>query len=93
MKTILLRRDTAARWAAFNVTLGQGEPGFEMDSGKLKIGDGNTPWLELPYFVPEEPLPPGGSDEAVLAHINSELPHPVYDDGPSLILLYENAKV
>lgn len=26
-------------------------------------------------------------------HIASELPHPVYDEGPSLTLLYENAKV
>lgn len=26
-------------------------------------------------------------------HINSDLPHPVYDDGPSLALIYENAKV
>lgn len=27
------------------------------------------------------------------AHVNSDLPHPIYDDGPSLLLLYENAKV
>lgn len=26
-------------------------------------------------------------------HVNSETPHLVYDDGPSLILLYANAKV
>lgn len=26
-------------------------------------------------------------------HVNSETPHPVYDDGPSLTLLYANAKV
>lgn len=32
-------------------------------------------------------------DTAVLAHIDAELPHPVYDDGPSLLLIYENAKV
>lgn len=24
-------------------------------------------------------------------HINSSTPHPVYDDGPSLVLLFENA--
>lgn len=27
------------------------------------------------------------------AHVNSLTPHPVYDDGPSLSLLYENVKV
>lgn len=26
-------------------------------------------------------------------HASGETPHPVYDDGPSLKLLYENAKV
>ena len=30
--------------------LRQGEPGFEYDTGKLKIGDGFTPWLALPYL-------------------------------------------
>lgn len=36
-----------------------------------------------------------GADTADLMenHINSDLPHPVYDDGPSLALIYENAKV
>lgn len=28
----------------------QGEPGFETDTGKLKIGDGLTPWNALPYI-------------------------------------------
>lgn len=40
------------------------------------------------------PGPPGESGgEALLTHVNDETPHPVYDDGPSLVLLYENAKV
>lgn len=38
--------------------------------------------------------PPGkDSNELLLEHINSETPHPVYDDGPDLAILYENAKV
>lgn len=37
---------------------------------------------------PQGPMDPGLPD-----HIASLLPHPVYDDGPSLTLLYENAKV
>lgn len=28
----------------------QGEPGFEYDTGKLKIGDGVRHWLELDYI-------------------------------------------
>jgi hypothetical protein len=37
--------------------------------------------------------PDGSSDLAVAAHISDPEPHPVYDEGPSLLLLYENAKV
>jgi hypothetical protein len=93
MKTIQVRRDTAERWSRFNPLLSAGEPGFATDTGVLKIGDGFTPWNELASFVPAGTLPGGASDEAILQHIESELPHPVYDDGPSFVLFYENAKV
>lgn len=46
---IQLRRDTAAAWTAANPTLAQGEPGFETDTGLLKIGDGTTAWAALSY--------------------------------------------
>lgn len=78
-----LRRDTANRWAAINPVLSEGEPGFELDSGRIKIGDGVTSWNNLGFTRSTE----------MIDHIDSELPHPVYDDGPSLVLLYENAKV
>lgn len=44
------KRGTAQRWIEVNPILQQGEPGFEYDTGKLKIGDGFTPWLALPYI-------------------------------------------
>ena len=44
------KRGTAQRWIDVNPVLRQGEPGFEYDTGKLKIGDGFTPWLALPYI-------------------------------------------
>lgn len=47
---IQLRRDTAANWSAYNPTLSAGEPGFETDTGKLKVGDGRTSWIELSYI-------------------------------------------
>jgi len=46
---IQLRRDTAANWASANPILAQGEPGFELDTLKMKIGDGNTVWSSLDY--------------------------------------------
>lgn len=47
--TFLLRRGTAAAWKKNNILLKAGEPGFETDTNKLKIGDGKTPWNDLPY--------------------------------------------
>ena len=49
MAKIKFRRDTAAAWTQENPTLAQGEPGFEHDTGLLKIGDGATPWNTLDY--------------------------------------------
>lgn len=43
------RRGTAAQWTSANPTLAAGEPGFESDTKKLKIGDGSTAWTALAY--------------------------------------------
>ena len=53
---IKLRRGTAAEWAASEPQPGGevlklGEPGYEKDTGKLKIGDGITPWNSLGYVA------------------------------------------
>ena len=48
--TFKLKRGTAARWAEVNPILEQGEPGFVYDENRLKIGDGKTPWNDLPYI-------------------------------------------
>jgi hypothetical protein len=84
------KRASAARWAEVNPTLLEGQRGYERPTGFFKIGDGVTPWNDLPYFRPSDgDAPP----EDLLAHVNDETPHPAYDSGPSLALLYENAKV
>jgi hypothetical protein len=47
---IKLRRDTAANWILnSSVVLAAGEPGFETDTGKLKIGNGTATWDQLGY--------------------------------------------
>jgi hypothetical protein len=46
---IQLRRDLAASWVNINPILAQGEPGAELDTGKMKLGDGVTAWNQLPY--------------------------------------------
>jgi hypothetical protein len=49
-KILQLKRGTAERWYTVNPILAIGEPGFVYDDNKLKIGDGVTPWNELPYI-------------------------------------------
>ncbi len=44
------KRGTASRWAEVNPVLSAGEPGFVYDTHRLKIGDGVTPWNDLPYI-------------------------------------------
>ncbi len=46
---IKLRRDTAANWLAANPILAAGEPGLETDTGKVKYGDGETAYADLPH--------------------------------------------
>ncbi|QIN97146.1 hypothetical protein [Synechococcus phage S-H25] len=51
---IQLRRGGAQEWANANPTLAQGELGIELDTGRIKIGDGVTAWNTLRYERPVE---------------------------------------
>jgi len=46
---IQIRRDSAADWTTEDPTLSEGELGLELDTGKIKIGDGATAWTSLSY--------------------------------------------
>lgn len=49
--TILLKRGQQNTWTSKNPPLAYGEPGFEKETFKLKIGDGiHTNWNDLPYL-------------------------------------------
>ena len=56
-----LRGDTLARWTAFNPVLADRELVIETDTGKLKIGDGVSAYVDLPYNVAEGPTGPSGT--------------------------------
>lgn len=49
-KILQIKRGTSGRWSTVNPILANGEPGFVYDTNKLKIGDGVTPWNDLPYI-------------------------------------------
>lgn len=48
---IQLRRNTAAVWISKDPVLLQGEFGLEVDTLKIKLGDGTTAWHLLPYYI------------------------------------------
>lgn len=57
--TIRVHSHRAAEWTAANPVLAADEPARERDTGRWKVGDGLTPWNELPYFAdPSSTLPP-----------------------------------
>jgi hypothetical protein len=47
---IRLRRDTSTNWSGINPILAIGEPGYETDTKKLKIGDNVSEWNDLEYL-------------------------------------------
>lgn len=105
--TFLPRRGTQADWATKNPRLREGEMGFEQGTNRYKIGDGVRNWLDLPYFTNEAVIKQyvdaevaslaatvsGVSQQDLIDHVNSPNPHPIFEDGADLTLLYENAKV
>lgn len=48
--TFKVRRGQSQIWANINPILAEGEPGYELDTHRLKIGDGEKSWNELPYI-------------------------------------------
>jgi hypothetical protein len=48
---IQIRRDSSANWNSINPILAQGEFGLDLDTNKLKCGDGITAWNSLEYFL------------------------------------------
>ena len=47
---IRFKRGQSTSWTQQNPTLYPGEPGFEMDTGRFKIGNGVDRWNDLPYI-------------------------------------------
>jgi hypothetical protein len=60
--TIKIRRGLAAEWASENPVLAEGELGLELDTLRIKVGDGAQYWNDLAYGTPGEihvgPTPP-----------------------------------
>lgn len=48
-----IRKDTSSNWASVNPKLKLAEPAYEIDTGKLKFGNGTDFYVDLPYFTGE----------------------------------------
>lgn len=62
---IQLRRDTKANWLASDAVLAPGEPGWESDTGRLKVGNGEARWANLDYY--------NSGDEEIFAAIEAHI--------------------
>lgn len=69
--TIQLKRGKAASWSSLNLILNAGEPGYEIDTGKLKIGNGSTVWNDLPYL---------GEDKTLVVNASTHYDFPAIGD-------------
>ena len=72
---IQLRRDNAAAWALANPVLADGEIGWERDTHQFKVGNGSTPWNDLPYGGLQgpqgDPGEPGVGSDAHFEHLQT----------------------
>jgi hypothetical protein len=62
-RVIALRRDTAANWATDNPILAVGETGWTTDTRRVKLGDGVTAWVDLPFAADEAAAVTGLQDQ------------------------------
>lgn len=64
-----IRRGTRDQWESENTILLEGEPGWEKDTKRLKIGDGVSAWKDLSYYTVGDSEAPG-----TVIHDSSVLP-------------------
>lgn len=46
---IQLKRGSTKSWRSSKNKLSAGQPGYDKNKHKIKVGDGKTPWSDLPY--------------------------------------------
>lgn len=82
------KRGKASTFAKKNLLLKEGEPGFELDTLKLKIGDGKTLWNDLGYI---NEIEIGGDGTSIIVN-NNIISLAGFSDAPEGYSLRKNAK-
>ncbi|CAB4242138.1 hypothetical protein UFOVP222_26 [uncultured Caudovirales phage] len=67
--SIQLKRGLASAWVSNNPVLLAGEAGFEIDTNKMKVGNGIDAWNDLPYV--NDYLATEGNNDNTLSGIES----------------------
>ena len=88
---IQFKRGTAAALYALNPVLLRGEPGLELDTNKIKYGNGVTPWRNLPYANPALAVVDGGEFTAGAVPAEPDIFSPPTIAGLKLWLDADNA--
>lgn len=82
---LTVRKGSQDQWQESNPVLLEGELAWEKDARRLKVGDGETPWNELPYYLV-------GDSEAPSSLIHNGDILPSYINSVSSAIEYFGAK-
>lgn len=81
---MIQRKGTYQQWFDINPVLLSGEIGFESDTGKFKIGNGNDAWNALPYFVDTDQITILTQDYATEQYVDNAVSG-IVDGAPGLL--------
>lgn len=70
---LIQRYNTATAWSDNNPILLLGEMGIESNTGKVKLGDGETRWNSLDYFVTGAPYTSYFGGDGVILDANTNV--------------------
>jgi len=84
-----MRGGIASLWTEINPVLLENEWGFESNTGKLKVGDGVTPWNSLSYWVNPAYVPPEPSTRIEVKTI-PDSSYELLDEDNNCALLFTN---
>ena len=68
---IKFKRGTTAQWASLNPVLVAGEPGVDLDTGEVRVGDGVTAWADLPSTGTADGVTAEEVDEQIIEAISN----------------------
>ena len=89
-RLVQLRCGLSVTWQEANPILAVGEMGLELDTGKMKVGDGFTPWNSLPYFGVSDTEFETPPIDPAFTYTNGVLTSIAYGSGQSKTFTYTN---